>query len=604
MSYRIKVNFDNRSASTQASASQGVGATVVPAIRGKDEPVMFKRGQTTRLSELVGTDSKEALEAIAYNTKYPLWVVAPHSGGLRGGVLMTKTGLIPFNFASTSLNFAALPFRETLGIGDGTVTAFSKTIAHFAKYVNRSVDLYVDGVLVDVTASDEASEILTATGAGAGTGTLLRATGALSWEFTLAPAVGAKIEVQYSTNWAVDAYAAIGMAFPCEDFLAAAITVNEDNAKRYDLTVQTKKNGVYYDRSEYAMTFGLLAADLDDSKQPVFLERLLDDGDDLLFAKVNTALTPTTYTGVSTLTDFAGGYRGKACDAPMLVTGWEKYKKTKLYPADIYFDASGEPTVATAMAAVRAVRKYKTFLYPQPLADAEATLTGTPLTVADRGLRTFWAPALISNAYSPTGGNLVSNLMGEIAAKYADALVYSYGGRASAWADENNVGGQLGMGRVVKMLYDVDESQLQAMDKARINPVYEHPTLGVIIASRRTTDKSNSDYSYADYSAIIDYCVERIENEVLPFQLIKMNDDTHRSMVKSKAESILRPLTVSPNNVIFEYLVKCDSENNGDEVLNNEEFILTVAIKVTRKSEFITFNFVNGAQTSKIEELV
>ena len=101
---------------------------------------------------------------------------------------------------------------------------------------------------------------------------------------------------------------------------------------------------------------------------------------------------------------------------------------------------------------------------------------------------------------------------------------------------------------------------------------------------------------------IIDYCVERIVNEVLPYQLIKFNDDNHRAIVRAKAELILKPLTQAPNNVIRDFAIKCDSENNNDEVLTRQEFILAIAIKVTPKSEFVRFFFVNSAQGGSVEE--
>jgi hypothetical protein len=123
-----------------------------------------------------------------------------------------------------------------------------------------------------------------------------------------------------------------------------------------------------------------------------------------------------------------------------------------------------------------------------------------------------------------------------------------------------------------------------------------------MVASRRTTDTSETDYSYEDYSMIIDYCVERIVNEVLPYQLIKFNDDSHRAVVRMKAELILKPLLQAPNNVIRDFAIKCDGENNNDDVLTRQEFVLTVAIKVTPKSEFIVFSFINSAQGGSVEE--
>jgi hypothetical protein len=183
-------------------------------------------------------------------------------------------------------------------------------------------------------------------------------------------------------------------------------------------------------------------------------------------------------------------------------------------------------------------------------------------------------------------------------------LVYSYGGRAVSWGDENNVGGQLTGGRIIKMLHDASSDETKEMDRKRINPIIQQELFGPMIASRRTTDTSESDYSYTDYSAIVDYCVERLINEVLPYQITKFNDDVHRADVATRAELIIKPLTVVPNNVIREYAIKCDSENNDDEVMARQEFVLTVGIKVTPKSEIVILNFINAGQTMRVEELV
>jgi hypothetical protein len=50
--------------------------------------------------------------------------------------------------------------------------------------------------------------------------------------------------------------------------------------------------------------------------------------------------------------------------------------------------------------------------------------------------------------------------------------------------------------------------------------------------------------------------------------------------------------------------VKCDEENNDEDVMARQEFICTVAIRVTAKSEIIVLNFINAGQTMRVEELV
>jgi hypothetical protein len=304
--------------------------------------------------------------------------------------------------------------------------------------------------------------------------------------------------------------------------------------------------------------------------------------------------------GSDDLIDFAGGFRGAVCTGQTLVDGWEQFKEFKKYPADIYFDVTADPLIPAEMSALRAEIPYRRFLYPQAMGLRANEITAPP-NVQNRGICTFWGAAFIMNLYEPTG-NLLSTLMGEVASRYADARVFSYGGRAVAWGDENSVGGQLNQGRIVKFLYDAKEDEMKQLDKYRVNPIVLNELFGPMVASRRTTDTSETDYSYEDYSMIIDYCVERIVNEVLPYQLIKFNDDNHRAVVRAKAELILKPLLQAPNNVIRDFAVKCDSENNNDDVLTRQEFVLTVAVKVTPKSEFIVFNFINSAQGGSVEE--
>ena len=192
--------------------------------------------------------------------------------------------------------------------------------------------------------------------------------------------------------------------------------------------------------------------------------------------------------------------------------------------------------------------------------------------------------------------------MGSIAIRHSDAISLSYGGLATAWIDENGVGGQLNGTRLIRGLADPTEEQLKLLDENRINPVIYDDTYGPMILSRRTTYTDYSDYSFNDYSGIIDYCVKNIIKNALPYQIVKLNDASHRSIVRNRIDAILRPLTVAPYNVLRAYAIKCDSENNNDEVMANEEFIVEVAIQVTSKSRTIKLVFINTAQTTTVEE--
>jgi hypothetical protein len=613
-SYRIKVNLQNKSFTVGPDIAAGMGATVIPASRGPMAPVKLNRGETERIRMLFGASRYEVLEAIAYNSKYPLWISAPHSGGSFGALLLTDTGLKPcpisFSGDPDTIDFTNLNLQFKAGISDGVTAAWAISadaglLPALTETSSPKVALLVDDVPHEANLT-WATDHYTIAVSGQGTGTMRTesSTIVIDFAFSSVPPKGTPIAFRTITDTSkldFPVYAIIGMKFPCDDFLAAAVYKSEVEGNLI-LDLQYKKKGVYYQQSGYPIEFSLIPGTQNGSGLLIYAPELLR-AEDFIYVLPNPEVTMDwdVWTGGSDdLVDFKGGFRGAACTGQLLVEGWEQFKEFKKFPADIYFDTTADPLIAAEMSVLRAEIPYRRFLYPQAMSLRASEITAPPM-VQNRGIGTFWGAAYIMNMYEPTG-NLLSTLMGEVASRYADARVFSYGGRAVAWGDENQVGGQLNQGRIVKFLYDAKEDEMKQLDKYRVNPIVLNELFGPMVASRRTTDTSETDYSYEDYSMIIDYCVERIVNEVLPYQLIKFNDDNHRAVVRAKAELILKPLLQAPNNVIRDFAVKCDGENNNDDVRTRQEFVLTVAIKVTPKSEFIIFNFINSAQGGSVEE--
>ena len=235
--------------------------------------------------------------------------------------------------------------------------------------------------------------------------------------------------------------------------------------------------------------------------------------------------------------------------------------------------------------------------------DAIEAIKGYP---ANRGFSVYQGNFKIRNDYSSKAPVFEGVPMGEIAKRTADSIVLSYGGLATAWIDEAGVGGLLSGGRILgyaKLQEEYSETKLKALDEAKINPVIYDYTYGPMIASRRTTYTDYSDYSFNDYSRIIDYCIKNIIKNVFPYQVVKMNDDDHRAIVRMRTNAILEPLTVRPYAVLRNYAIKCDAENNTDEVLAQEQFILEVAIQVTPKSRTLKLVFINAPQTQSVEAM-
>jgi hypothetical protein len=622
-SYRIKVNLQNKSFTVGPDIATGMGATVIPADRGPIVPVKLNKGETERIRMLFGANRYEVLEAIAYNNKYPLWLSAPHSGGSFAAMLLTDNGLVPcpisFSGDPKTLNFTNLCLQFKAGISDGVTSAWAIAIdarllpnpaeatPESPGYIPRAFLLIDDEPFEASLAWDAVTNQfnIDVPGKGTGTGKVVGSNIVIDFAFSGAiPAKGTPIAFRFTTDTsklAFKVYAIIGLRFPCEDFMAAAVYKSGTEGNLI-LDIRNKKKGVYYQQSGYPIEMSLKPGTVNGSGLLIYASELLR-ADDFIYVlpNANEPMDWDVWTGGNDdLVDFKGGFRGAKCNGQLLVEGWEQFKEFKKYPADIYFDSTADPLIPAEFSVLRAEIPYRRFLYPLAMGLRTAEILDKPM-VDNRGIVAFWGAAYIMNLQEPTG-NLLSTLMGEVASRYADARVFSFGGRAVAWGDENQVGGQLNQGRIVEFLYDAKEDEMKRLDKLRINPIVLNELFGPMVASRRTTDSSETDYSYSDYSMIIDYCVERIVNEVLPYQLIKFNDDNHRSVVRAKAELILKPLMQAPNNVIRDFAIKCDSENNNDDVLTRQEFVLTVAIKVTPKSEFIVFNFINSAQGGSVEE--
>jgi hypothetical protein len=192
--------------------------------------------------------------------------------------------------------------------------------------------------------------------------------------------------------------------------------------------------------------------------------------------------------------------------------------------------------------------------------------------------------------------------MGRVATKHAQ-MYDVFNGLAPSWIDENGHGGQLG-GNIIEMAYDPSETQKQTLSEDnQINPIEFNTQYGVMITAQRTSLTSLSDYSYINHSRTADYIILNVERQVLPYQITKLNDADHRNRARIKGDAIVSPLAGAPYNLLRSYAIKCDSENNTNQVLNRREFVFEIAVKFTPTSESIRFIFTNVDQTTSVEEV-
>jgi len=611
-SWRINTIFDDRSQRVLPSTNLSIGATVVRAERSIEAPVLFQKGETTKILNMLGeptSNNPELLEAIEYNKAYPLWIVSPSSYGLRGGLIVGPSGIesLGDGIISVSDSMEAVEVAVPLVASGTTLLNYTGDLTQYSNYTVKSIKIYIEGAEnEDITATEGTSkDTLAGTPLDTeGVNQIDTTDGGIEITFTEAfsdanlettSRVWAVVTLDLSSEYCLISSKGAGATYE------KAYVIESDTAGSFKLYYQIKNTqGTYYNHVASPIEFSLTLGATNGFGEQIGIDSVFEDND-FFEACYTDGATYSSYTDATTYTALSGG--SKLVTDIDFTTGYGFFESFRTYSADIFFDATLDDSIPALFSGLRTnYQKFSKFILPLANDTADNTIS-TGITDYGRGISFYWGWFELLNLYS-TKGNIVGIPIGEVALRHADSNTLSYGGLAPTWIDENGVGGQLKSGRVIRAIYDPSEAQLQQMDEEKINPIIYDPTFGVMIVSRRTSLATLSDDSFIDYSAIKDYIVKTITTQVLPYQIVKMNDAIHRNIVRSKTESILQPMTIAPYNVINSYAIQCDSKNNDKDARAREEFRLNVAIKVTPKSRTIIFTFVNTPQSSTVEEML
>lgn len=418
--------------------------------------------------------------------------------------------------------------------------------------------------------------------------------------------LGAGIAPASLSNYSFDSdneYFVLTSKSPCVDWLGVIITYTEET-QLFKITLYEDDDGTWVKIRDY--TVSPIEGKKDGFGKVVFIEDVLENDDYLqAVANTNADLTGSAsgFTDDSSTVAFTGGTRGSTIAISDRNDGWDYFKKFSQYPVDVFMDTSKDNGIVTTFNTLKnTYQKYSFYVLPLPMSEdvSTATTTKQEYGVSNDGLAFYWNHAKIKNTYG--GSNFWTSLIGKIGAKLAQ-MQDIYNGGAPAWIDENNHGGQLGAG-IIETEYDPTESELESLDNAGINPIKFYPGYGTMIASQRTAQSPNSlsDTSWIAHRRLFDYMLANIISQVLIFQIVKLNDDYHRRLAISKGITIMDPILAE--NLIADYAIQCDSNNNDDNALAQRQFVYTLALKVTPYSETIVFNFVHIGQTTEVSEII
>lgn len=601
-SWRLSVRYKDISNSTSPSTNS-IGATTIRALRGTTKPIRLEKGQEKRFLDLFGTPNSsypDMFEALEYIKKHPCWISAPSLNGYQGGVLITTAGteaLISGINDLDNLSFSAIPVYETVGTGDGATTNFTYTLsADVGDYVEQSIDIEVAGTSASIVATDADPEVLSGTNIDTGSN-YNRSTGLLTLNFSTAPASGESIVVTYDIDRSTDAYAILVDRSPTANWLSTQIT--SPASGQFKISMYRKNSdSTYNELFNSPKTVSITANTLDGFNQNIYMETVYEE-DDYIRAKVNTSLSFSSFVDDTSKTDFAGGDRGDTITITELTLGWNYFQSATLYPAKVFFDCTADSGVPALFNTLRnTYQKYSRYLLPLPNESySSAITTKDGYSIDNEGLAFYWNYFKIKDTFN--NSTAITNLMGRVAGKHGDILDLGFGGYSPSWIDENGMGGQLG-GGIIESVWDASEDNLQTLDESQINPIMFDTNYGVMILSHRTAQVSLSDYSYIPHVGLRDYLVENIVTQALPRQYTKLNDDFHRSQVAN----LTRQIILTTTDLLEDFEVKCDRENNDDDVRQLRKFVLQVAVKYITFTETIEFEFINTPQGTQVSDVL
>lgn len=365
----------------------------------------------------------------------------------------------------------------------------------------------------------------------------------------------------------------------------------------FEITLQIKRGQTWETYGEYAVSLDPDKAG--DYGRSAYIEDVFQDHD-LIQVVVNSSATYTAFSAATNV-EFNGNTRttsGGTYEAALLAV-WDEFQAARKYPTDIFMDVT-ELGVESKFATLRdSYQMYSSYILPIPagedVATAITTKSGYP---SNRGLAAYWNHGLVSF----NNKRFWTSLIGRVGAKYA-AMVNVFNGLAPAWVDENGHGGQIG-GGIIEMEYDPTQDELKQLDDAGINAIVADPAYGVMVVGQKTAVSPGivSDDSFIGHSRLFDYIISNIVNQVLVFQLSKLNDPIHRQLARNKGNTILTPIREA--GLLNNYKIKCDLGNNNDIARAQRKFVYSVAVQVTPFGEFIEFNFIKTGQTITVDEVL
>lgn len=145
-----------------------------------------------------------------------------------------------------------------------------------------------------------------------------------------------------------------------------------------------------------------------------------------------------------------------------------------------------------------------------------------------------------------------------------------------------------------------EQADRDVLYKIGVNSIVEEPAEGRFLFGDKTQLSRPSAFDRINVRFLF-IVIRKAIARAAKYQLFELNDEITRSLFTKANEAYLE--SVQSKRGITDFRVKCDSENNTAQVIDNNEFVGSFFIKPTRSINFIYLNFVAVASGVAFEEV-
>lgn len=304
------------------------------------------------------------------------------------------------------------------------------------------------------------------------------------------------------------------------------------------------------------------------------------------------SVTNTTFTTVSTVKNYtlAGGSDGGALTDGDKTTSFAYLSDENAVPASLIISGQATPTVINYIISEICNVRRDCVVCVSPLRANVVNNAGNEVSAIEA-----WAASITRSTYVFADSNWKYQYD-----KYNDTYVYVPCNPDIAGLMSRNdalrepwlspAGPTNGvMNNVVKLGWNPRQNDRDALYKVAVNPVYTQIGRGSLLFGDKTFFLKNTSLNRINVRRLF-IEVQKTISEAARNVLFDLNDEGTRSNFVNTIVPYLR--SVQARRGISDFKVVCDTTNNTDEVINNNEFVCDVFIQPIRSVNFVQLNFV------------